>query len=131
MDSNAVGQSGEYLAASLLQRHFPAIAFPNVAAPYDLIVQTKNSEFLRCQIKTTKQLEQNRSSAVWKFTTARDGKKYGSGEIDFFVLVALPKNLCAFYLVEECDKGSLRIFDKDFTEQLQSETFDKVLRHYL
>lgn len=131
MDSNAVGQSGEYLAASLLQRYFKAIAFPNAPSHYDLLVETKNSEFLRCQIKTTKQLEQKRKTAVWKFTTARNGKKYESNEIDFFVLVALPKNLCAFYLVGECDKGSVRILDKDFTEKLQSETFDKVLRPYL
>ena len=57
LSTNQIGHSGEFLASSMLQRIFPAIAFPQTIAHYDILCETKSGDFVKCQVKTTNKIE--------------------------------------------------------------------------
>lgn len=124
------GQSGEYLAASVLQRHFKTIAFPDLAAPYDLVAESYNGDFLRCQVKTADAVNVVNGYRYWRFNTAKKTSCYTNDEIDFFALVCLPRRLLIFQAFENTSAQS-RLREDAFTERLELETLNEVLGEHL
>lgn len=101
LSTNQIGHSGEFLAASMLQRIFPAIAFPQTTSQYDILCEAEDGAFVKCQVKTTNTIEHCGDYQYWRFCTGKRFKKkkigfYEEKEVDFFALVCLKKSLVFF-----------------------------------
>lgn len=126
------GTSGEYLAASVLQRHFKAIAFPNLPTPYDLILEAYDGRFLKCQVKTCDIINTINGCRYWKFNTGKSKKQYTADEVDFFALVSLPRRLIFCMSFDEIGAiHTTRLRETQFTERAETESINKVLGDYL
>lgn len=124
-----VGYAGELLAASVLQRHFKTIAFPQLPTAYDLLVETK-SQFLRCQVKTAHKVTTINSNRYFKFSTSfRQTQKYTKDDIDFFALVILPNRVMQFY--PPSVGVSVYIKESDATLEKEQASFKNLLSKYL
>lgn len=121
-----MGQAGEFLAASVLQRHFQAIAFPQSLTAYDLIAHHASGKFLKCQVKTAEKQKDVRGYKYWKFDTRKSSGLYGKSEIDFFALVVLPKRIVTFLDRSE-SKSICYLKDDQVTAEREQETLEKVL----
>lgn len=132
IDSTRIGQSGEYLASAVLQRHFVAIAYPNIPTAYDLTVQAKSGEFLKCQVKTSNTIEKINGSEYWRFHASKHKGHYTTEEVDFFAFVILPKRLCFFELAKDvCGKLSHRIPKLSATPENEKESIKKTLGYWI
>lgn len=125
------GQAGEYLAAAVLQRHFPAIAFPNIPTAYDLMAETKDGQFLRCQVKTCEKPNEIRGFSYWRFQTTKRKTMYTDKEIDFFALVVLPKRLVVFMRPEDVVSQTQRFKTDEVNEDLELISLERTLGAWL
>ncbi|QDP52898.1 MAG: hypothetical protein Unbinned4512contig1001_36 [Prokaryotic dsDNA virus sp.] len=134
--TNQVCYSGEYLAASMLQRIFSAIAFPLSQQPFDILCLGKNNTFLKCQVKTTNYIENNRKLKYFKFKTAKklskeDYNKYTEGDIDFFAFVCLPKNLVIFKTRDQVKTHPyFRLKIESVTEEEQNKSIKHIQKKW-
>lgn len=124
------GQAGEYLAAAVLQSHFRTIAFPGLAAPYDLIAESYGGSFLKCQVKASTHINIVHGNRYWKFNTRKAKGEYHKSEVDFFALVSLPKRLVYFVSISDVMYNH-RIRENEMTERAEIESLDTVLGKYL
>jgi len=125
-----IGQAGEYLAAAALQSHFRTIAFPGIAAPYDLIAESYSGSFLKCQVKASTHINIVHGCRYWKFNTCRSKGEYHESEVDFFALVSLPRRLVYFVGIADVMYNH-RIRENEMTQRAEIESLDKVLGKYL
>ena len=131
MSSHQIGFSGELLAASLLQRIFPAIAFPQTVTHYDIICESKSGSFLKCQVKTTNNLENTNGSLYWRFGTNKKTKgvrnnMYLDSDVDFFAFVCLKKNLVIFVEFSDVKSCFFRIPDRKMNKRNQDRSVIKL-----
>jgi len=132
IDATRIGQSGEYLASAVLQRHFVAIAYPNIPTAYDLTAQTKSGDFLKCQVKTSDTLETVNGSNYWRFHTSRQRGHYTTSDVDFFAFVVLPQRLCFFESAEDiCGKLFHRIPESKATLENELDNINSVLGRWI
>ena len=108
MDSTQIGQAGEYLAASVLQRHVKAIAFPDIPTSYDLLVETKSNEFLRCQVKTTDVIWSVNEYDYWRFHAKKESGAYTSKDCDFFRFCNPSGEDCRFCVTRQHHGGTVQ-----------------------
>jgi len=125
------GQAGEYLAAFVLQRSFRAIAFPNIPAPYDLIVESHAGKLLRCQVKTCDTPKIVNGNEYFRWNTRSSAGIYKEKDIDFMALVILPRRLVYFLDVKDIKGYSFYLRTDAAAELLESETLKKVLGSYI
>tara|TARA_X000001382_G_scaffold18280_2_gene11258 strand:+ start:701 stop:1126 length:426 start_codon:yes stop_codon:yes gene_type:complete len=125
---NQIGLSGEYLAASVLQRHFKTIAFANHNSSYDLILEQLNGGFLKCQVKTTSTADKNKDYRFfrWNLDKSRH-KKYAFQDFHFVAFVVLPLRLCCFKLNDEIKGQTHRISVSDFNADLEKKSIQNIL----
>lgn len=126
-----IGFSGEFLAASVLQRIFPAIAFPQTSAHYDILCETKSGGFAKCQVKTTNGVEKKNKTEYYRWNTGGNigGKlntMYGDGEVDFYAFVCLCKNLVHFCNSEDVNTTYMRVRIEDMVEEKQEVSLKKL-----
>lgn len=114
----------------MLQRHFEAIAFPNIPAPYDLLVETKEGKFLKCQVKTADSTSSNKGNNYWQFRTTHGTQKYTKQMIDFFAFVILPKRKIVFGTPESMGK-TFWVPMHLATSENEQKTLESVLGKYL
>jgi len=114
----------------VLQRHFKAIAFPNIPSPYDLVAESYGGSFLKCQVKTCDSVNVINGCRYWRFHTSNKAGAYLETEVDFFALVSLPRRLVFFRAVSDVKKVC-RIREDQMTERGEIESLDAVLGQYL
>jgi hypothetical protein len=131
MDSTQIGQAGEYLAASVLQRHVKAIAFPDIPTSYDLLVETMSNEFLRCQVKTTDVIWSVKGYDYWRFHATRESGAYTSKDCDFFAFVILQARTVVFALPDNVTGGQFRVKLDDATFHNEAQTLQQTLGEWL
>ena len=126
-----IGLAGEFLAASVLQRHFKTIAFANHNSSYDLILEQINGGFLTCQVKTTSTADKNKgySSYRWNLDKVKH-KRYTYHDFHFVAFVVLPLRLCWFRLYDEIKGSCVRKSIKKFNAELEKTSLQKVLRAF-
>ena len=135
ISTNMVCFSGELLAASVLQRIFPAIAFPQTTTHYDILCETESGSFVKCQVKTTNKIEINNGCSYWRYRTGKTktGKKnqrYEANEVDFFAFVCLPKGLIYFVEASEVDTMFMRIPISHMTKRKQERSLKKMYKKW-
>ena len=137
LSTNQIGHSGEFLAASMLQRIFPAIAFPQTIAHYDILCETKSGDFVKCQVKTTNKIEVNaiEKYKYWRFSTSRRDhgsvvNKYEENDLDFFAFVCLKKNLVVFVNADDVGKKFYRIPVDKMNKRKQDSSLKKIDRDW-
>ena len=131
MDSTQIGQAGEYLAASVLQRHFKAIAFPNLPTAYDLVVETKNNSFLRCQVKSSDVISSTNGCDYWRFHAQKASGSYTSRDCDFFAFVILQARTVVFARPDNLTSGVFRVRLDDATFENEAQTLQQTLGEWL
>tara|TARA_R110000796_G_C14565774_1_gene435286 strand:+ start:104 stop:502 length:399 start_codon:yes stop_codon:yes gene_type:complete len=131
MDSTQIGQAGEYLAAAVLQRHFSAIASPDKPSAYDLIVETKDNFFLRCQVKTSDSISSINGSNYWSFHTHKSSGMYTHDDCDFFAFVVLRKRTVVFAKPENIKSSVYRIRLDEATLEKEATTLKQTLGEWL
>ena len=125
------GQAGEFLAASVLQRSFRAIAFPNIPAPYDLIVESYAGKLFKCQVKTCDKPKTITGNEYWRFNTRSRAGRYLDTEIDFMALVILPRRLVYFLSVNDIKADCIYLNTESVERSIEAETLTKVLGEYI
>lgn len=126
-NSNTIGNSGEFFAASVLQREFKTIAVASSQSPFDLIAEDYSGLFFKCQVKTTENATKVRNWNYWRWRTAKSYTQYAPNEIDFFALVALNAKLIYFCLPEDIKSKIFYIRENKLNAELESSSFKKVL----
>jgi len=130
MDNAQIGQAGEYLAAAVLQREFPAIAFPDRPSAYDLLIETEVNTFLRCQVKTSDVINSVNGCDYWKFNIRRTAGNYKSGDCDFFAFVVLRARTVVFAKSDDVTT-SFRVRLDDATFENEERTLKQTLGEWL
>jgi hypothetical protein len=135
MSSNRVCFSGELLAASVLQRIFPAIAFPQTTRHYDILCETESGGFVKCQVKTTNRIETTHGCSYWRYrarktSTGKTNQKYEAKDVDFFAFVCLPKGLIYFVEASEVNTLFMRIPIRLMTKRKQENSLKKISKKW-
>lgn len=115
----------------MLQRHFKAIASPDIPSVYDLLVESHCGSFLKCQVKSTNQVETINGSRYWRFSTKKTKGLYGDGELHFFALVILPLRLVIFEKLKGVNAAIYRIKESDASRSLEERSLQHVLGEWL
>jgi hypothetical protein len=131
MDSTQIGQAGEYLAASVLQRHVKAIAFPDIPTSYDLLVETMSNEFLRCQVKSSDVISSVNGCDYWRFHAKKASGAYTSKDCDFFAFVILQTRTIVFKTPDNLTSGVFRVRLDDATFENEAQTLQQTLGEWL
>lgn len=110
----AVGKRGELLAAEKLIENGWDIAIPIDSSVFDLIA-LKDHRRWRIQVKSTLQKHSyGNTSPHYQFQIAK-GKsfknKYESGELDFFICVALDSHRFWIFPFGDLDKVTVKVYD--------------------
>ena len=126
LSPDAIGRSGEFLAASILERHGIQATRVN-RWDTDLWVETQTGRILRAQVKTcsapalVKMNGQGVYDEAYRFSGARRTQGRAS---DVFIFVALDRQLL---LVRQPPKGTLRIPFHRFTPEAQAASIAELL----
>jgi len=115
----------------VLQRHFKAIAFPDIPSVYDLLVESHSGSFLKCQVKSTNQVEEINGCRYWRFNTRRAKGIYKTSECHFFALVILPERLVIFEKIERVQTLIYRIKEADLSRTLEEQSIQHALGEWL
>lgn len=115
----------------MLQRHFKAIASPDIPSVYDLLVESHSGLFLKCQVKSTNQVETLNGSRYWRFATRRTGGLYRPEDCHFFALVILPKRIVIFEKTEQVKSRIHRIKEADVSSILEEQSIQHALGEWL
>ena len=127
-DARSIGQAGEFLAASVLQRHFKAIVLPQTPEPYDLIVEDDDGNFYKCQVKTAGVIDTINNCEYYRFNAVKrqSQKQYTASDADFFAFVALPDRL-VWFVDQNSAKATNRIRVADLTEATEAGSLIKTM----
>lgn len=131
-DARSIGQAGEFLAASVLQRHFRAIVLPQTPEPYDLLVEDDTGRFYKCQVKTTAGVDTVNSQEYYRFRAQKNkygkGQEYTADEADFFAFVCLPKRL-VWFVDQPSTKRCNRIRADEMNLELEEKTLKSTMEN--
>ena len=132
-DARSIGQAGEFLAASVLQRHFKAIVLPQTPEPYDLLVEDDTGRFYKCQVKTTAGIDSVNNHEYYRFRAQKNkyghGEQYTAADADFFAFVCLPERLVWFVdqsSTKRCNRIRVDQMTLEVEEQTLKETMEKI-----
>lgn len=129
-DARSIGQAGEFLAASVLQRHFKAIVLPQTPEPYDLLVEDDDGAFYKCQVKTTAVVDTLGNYNYYRFRAQKNkygkGEQYTADEADFFAFVILPERL-VWFVDQSSTKRCNRIRTDEISLEVEENTLKKTM----
>ncbi len=129
--SDCVGLSGEFFAASVLQRRFKAIAFATSSSPFDLICESNAGFFYRCQVKSTASTNTVNTFKYWMWRTSRSkNMPYKKGDVDFFALVSLPSRAVLFVLPRDIKSCCYRVRVDSLDQNVENESLNRVLETF-
>jgi len=115
----------------VLQRHFKAIASPDIPSVYDLLVESHSGSFLKCQVKTTNKIEELNGCRYWRFNTRRKGSLYKRDDVHFFALVILPERIVIFEKAEDVLVPIYRVKENDVSNTLEEQSLQHALGEWL